>query len=76
MALNIDEKKLKLLMKRSGIKTQTELARRTGLARESLNRLIKNRRRSMDGETINRLCGVLNAQPGEFLYYTPDPLEG
>lgn len=73
--MHIHQERLKKLMERSGIKTQAELARRCGINRVSLNRLIRHHRGGINSSTIDSLCGVLNAQPGDFLYYTPDPLQ-
>ena len=75
MAVYIRAENLKKLMKREGIKTQTELAQRCDLTITGLNRLIKHRRKGMDSTTIDKLCRELNAQPGDFLYYEPDPME-
>ena len=66
---------LKKLMRREGIKTQGDLAERCGLTQPALSRLVKRRRRGMDSTTIDKLCRELNAQPGDFLYYEPDPAE-
>jgi len=60
-------------MARRGIMTQVELARLCGMNHISLNTLIKGRRKSVSGATIEKLCKVLNAQPGDFLYYEPEP---
>ena len=75
MPVYIRVENLKKLMEREGISTQTELARRCGLTQPALNRLVKRRRRGMDSTTIDKLCRELNAQPGDFLYYEPDPIE-
>ena len=69
----IRESRIKVLMEKEGIGTQTELARRCNMGVVSLNRLIKGRRKSIGGATIEKLCQVLNAQPGDFLYYEPGP---
>jgi len=75
LGLYIRIENLRELMQREGIKTQTELAGRIGLTVTSLNRLVKRRRKGMDSTTIDKLCRELNAQPGDFLYYEPDPAE-
>ena len=74
MAVYIREASIRKLMERSGIDTQAELARRCNMTPIGLNRLIKNRRRGMHSATIDKLCRELNAQPGDFLYYEPDPM--
>ena len=73
MAVRIRESSLETLMERRGIKTQVELAQLCDLNHISLNRLIKGRRKNVSGGTIDKLCEVLDAQPGDFLYYEPNP---
>ena len=75
MAVRIRESRLKILMEKEGIKSQAELSRRCDMEPQSLNRAIKGRQKSIGGTTIDKLCRILNAQPGDFLYYEPDPIE-
>ena len=70
--MRIQESNIKTLMAKQGIKTQIELARLCNLNHVNLNRLIKGRRESLSGVTINKLCEVLDAQPGDFLYFKKD----
>jgi len=74
--VRIRESRIKVLMEKEGIKSQAELARRCSMRVVSLNRLIRGHRTSIGGSTINQLCRVLNAQPGDFLYYEPEPADG
>ena len=62
---------LHALSARAGIKSQAELARRAGMSPQQLNRNIKGHKVA-NLATINRLCGVLECQPGAFLEYRPD----
>jgi len=56
---------------RCGDGEKFELAQLCGMNHISLNRLIKGRRKNVSGGTIDKLCEVLEAQPGDFLYYEP-----
>ncbi len=73
--MRIRESRIKNLMEKEGIKSQAELSRRCGMEPQSLNRAIKGRQKSIGGTTIDKLCRILNAQPGDFLYYEPDSIE-
>lgn len=67
--MKIRKSSLDELMEKCGIKTQIELAELCNMHPVSLNRLIKGKRRNISGSTMNKLCSVLRAQPGDFLYY-------
>ena len=71
MAVRIRESSIRTLMARKGIKTQIELAKLCDMNHISLNTLIKGRRKTISGTTIDRLCEILEAQPGDFLFYEP-----
>ena len=73
MAVLIRESRIKVLMEKEGIRSQAELARRCGMKPQGLNRAIKGRQKHVGGSVIDRLCQILNAQPGDFLYYEPGP---
>ncbi len=62
---------LHALSARAGIKSQAELARRAGLTPQQLNKNIKGHV-AANLATIDRLCGVLDCQPGAFLEYRSD----
>lgn len=67
--MKIDEQKIKALMERRGISSQVELARRCKLNYVALNRAIRGKQSYfVSSGTVVRLCQVLQAQPGEFLY--------
>lgn len=49
-----------------------ELQRQTGLSYVTLHRLYSDKSTRVDFETLNRICRVLNVQPGDILEYGPD----
>ena len=73
MPVRIRESRIKVLMEKEGIKTQTELARLCDMGVVSLNRAIRGRQKNVGSSTVDKLCRVLNAQPGDFLYYEAEP---
>ena len=73
MPVRIRESRIKTLMEKEGIRSQAELARRCNMGVVSLNRAIKGRQKNVGSSTVDKLCQVLNAQPGDFLYYEPEP---
>lgn len=62
------------VMKARKIK-QVELARRMGVHKQTVNRLV-NGTRQLDLETLAKLCEALDVQPGDLLVYTPELLKG
>ena len=75
MPVKISEASIMALMARQGIKTKTKLAARCKWSPQTLDRLIKNRRRTFSSSNIDRLCSALECQPGAFLEYVPDEPE-
>jgi len=69
VALKFRESSIKTLMARQGIRTQAELAKRLETTPQALNRLLRNRRPGFTSVTLDRLCDVLDAEPGDFLYF-------
>jgi transcriptional regulator with XRE-family HTH domain len=74
MALRIRESSIEVLMKRAQIRTQTELASLCDMRVQSLNKVLKGRQ-SPGSATIDKLCEVLGAQPGDFLFHESDSAE-
>lgn len=64
----ITYEKLFLLMKSQG-KNKAWL-RKNGLTSKTVNYLINNK--EVKTGTINKLCGLLNCNPGDILSYIPD----
>ena len=58
----------KLLIDRS--MTKTQLRQQIGMGTSTLAKLSANEKVSMD--VIERICSVLNCQPGDIMEYTPD----
>jgi putative transcriptional regulator len=61
--------KLLDLLNRRDIK-KGDLSTIAGLGTETVNRLWRGR--AVSTETINRVCGFLNVQPGDIMEYIPD----
>lgn len=47
--------------------TQTELSRRSGVSIVTVNGISNNRTTRVDLETLDKLCDVLECDPGELL---------
>ena len=47
--------------------TQTELSRRSGVSIVTVNGIANNRTTRVDLETLDKLCEVLEVEPGELL---------
>jgi len=67
----VERTHLRTLAKRAQIRTQTELASLCDMRVQSLNKVLKGRQ-SPGSATIDKLCEVLGAQPGDFLFHEPD----
>jgi len=59
---------LRILMAQNGIRTMVELEEKSGVSRQVLDRLDKNKSKRLDFETITKLCTLFNCSVGEFLY--------
>lgn len=67
--MSISYEKLFELIKKRG-KTQYYL-RQNGISPSILNKL-KNKRGGLDARTIEKLCRLLQCQPGDLMEYIPD----
>ncbi|MBT4502001.1 MAG: helix-turn-helix transcriptional regulator [Gemmatimonadetes bacterium] len=65
---------MRILAKRAQIRTQTELASLCDMRVQSLNKVLKGRQ-SPGSATIDKLCEILGAQPGDFLFHESDSAE-
>lgn len=72
MFLAIIYKKLFKLLKEKGY-SSTLWLRQNGLYAATVDKLRKDERVTTD--TINRLCKLLNCQPGDIMEYVPDEEE-
>ena len=55
-------------MAKKGIRTITEIAELSGVSRQVLDRLDKDKSKRLDFETVVKLCDTFDVQPGELLY--------
>jgi putative transcriptional regulator len=59
---------LRLLMAQNGIRTMVELEERSGVSRQVLDRLDKNKSKRLDFETVTKLCVLFDCEVGDLLY--------
>ncbi len=50
----------------------SDIVRETGLAKATVHALYHDRVQKVDYRVINKLCTVLNCQPGDLFEYVPD----
>jgi putative transcriptional regulator len=51
--------------------SQSELARRSGVSLQTVNRLCMNRTAQVSLETLDRIASALKVKPGDLLSYRP-----
>lgn len=49
-----------------------ELERRSGVNKNTLHSLYKNKATRYDAATLDRICKTLDCQPGDLLQYIPE----
>jgi len=59
---------LRLLMAKKNIRTMVDLEEKSGVSRQVLDRLDKNKSKRLDFETITKLCTLFDCSVGELLY--------
>jgi len=59
---------LRLLMAQNNIRTMVDLEEKSGVSRQVLDRLDKNKSKRLDFETITKLCTLFDCSVDEFLY--------
>lgn len=59
---------LRLLMAQKGIRSMVELERQSGVSRQVLDRLDKNKSKRLDFDTVVKLCDLFDCEPGDLLY--------
>lgn len=59
---------LRILMAKNGIRSMVELERLSGVSRQVLDRLDKDKSKRLDFETVVKLCDLFNCTPGDLLY--------
>lgn len=65
---------LRLLMAQNGIRTMVELEEKSGVSRQVLDRLDKDKSKRLDFETVVKLCQLFDCEPGD-LFYIEDKKE-
>lgn len=53
----------------------SDIVRETGLAKGTIHALYHDRVQKVDYRVIDKLCKVLNCEPGDLLKYSPDDEE-
>ncbi|TDA69375.1 MAG: transcriptional regulator [Clostridia bacterium] len=64
--------KLAAIMGERGIRHISGLSEQTGIARSTLTKLWYNRVKGVTFDMLEKLCEVLECQPGDLLVYEPD----
>lgn len=59
---------LRILMAKHGIRSMVELERLSGVSRQVLDRLDKDKSKRLDFETVVKLCDLFNCTPGDLFY--------
>ncbi len=59
---------LRLLMAKNGIRTMVELEEKSGVSRQVLDRLDKNKSKRLDFETVVKLCKLFDCEVGDLFY--------
>ncbi len=58
-------------------KNQKELAEKTGIRPPTISAICTGSAKHLPIDVIDKICAVLNCQPGDFITYLPDtPTEG
>ena len=53
----------------------TELSERLGITMANVSILKNGKSKAVKLETLNKICRILDCQPGDILEYVPDPEE-
>ena len=62
-----------MLAKRQG--SATELSENLGITMANVSSLKNGKAKAVKLETLNKICRILDCQPGDILEYVPDPEE-
>lgn len=66
--MSISFEKLFAVMESRGV--NKNYLRKNGIHANTVDRLLKNK--SVNSDIIDRLCAILDCQPGDIMEYTPD----
>ncbi len=59
---------VRILMAQSNIPSIVELERQSGVSRQVLDRLLKNKSKRLDFDTVIKLCKLFNCEVDDLLY--------
>lgn len=59
---------LRLFMAKKGVRTMVELEEKSGVSRQVLDRLEKNKSKRLDFETVTKLCMFFECEVGDLFY--------
>ncbi|MFC0188447.1 helix-turn-helix domain-containing protein [Fictibacillus aquaticus] len=59
---------LRLLMAKKGVRTMVELEEKSGVSRQVLDRMDKNKSKRLDFDSIAKLCMFFGCEIGDLLY--------
>ncbi len=59
---------LRLLMAKNGIRTMVELEEKSGVSRQVLDRLDKDKSKRLDFDTVAKLCQTFDCEVGDLFY--------
>jgi len=59
---------VRILMAQNNIPSIVELERQSGVSRQVLDRLLKNKSKRLDFDTVIKLCKLFNCEVGDLLY--------
>ena len=59
---------VRILMAQNNIPSIIELERQSGVSRQVLDRLLKNKSKRLDFDTVIKLCKLFNCEVGDLLY--------
>ena len=60
--------KLRLLMAKKDVRTIKEVAEGSGVSRQVLDRIDKDKSRRLDYDTVEKLCAYFGCEVGELMY--------
>jgi putative transcriptional regulator len=59
---------LRLFMAKKGVRTMVELEEKSGVSRQVLDRLEKNKSKRLDFDTVAKLCTFFECEVGDLFY--------
>jgi putative transcriptional regulator len=59
---------LRLFMAKKGVRTMVELEEKSGVSRQVLDRLEKNKSKRLDFDTVTKLCMFFECEVGDLFY--------